>query len=129
MTEESLKRIQMESNNYILNPPERVWNRLEYKLDRFELKKQEQKKGRFINMISAAAVIIILAGIISLVRSDISELSVNAKSEILIEDLINSEITREAYNIHTLKNYYEKLNTSRFKNQKTSIRVSSNIQG
>lgn len=129
MTEDCIKKIKMESNNYRLNPPDRVWNRLEYKLDRFELKKQEQKKGRFVNIISAAAVIIILAGIISLVRSDISEFSVNEKSEILIEDLIDSGVSHEAYNIHTLKNYYEKLNTSRFKNEKNSIRVSSNIQG
>ena len=129
MTEESLDRIKMESENFRLNPPERIWNRLEYKLDRFELKKQEQSRGRFIYIISAAAVIIILVGIISLIRSDVAELTINEKSELLIEDLINTDGTHEAYNIHTMKNYYNNLNTSRFKNNSVSIRVSSDIKG
>ena len=129
MTDETLNRIKMESNKYRLNPPDRVWNRLEYKLDRFELKKKEHSKSRILYLGSIAAVLVILIGIISLLKSDIRELSVYEKSEILIEEMRSSDNMHEAYNIHKLKNYYDKLNTSRFKNNSTSIRVNTNIEG
>jgi hypothetical protein len=127
MTEEMLNRIITDSKDYSLEPPERVWGRLEYKLDRFELKKKEQSKGRRVFISSAAAVIVIIVGIIGLIRSEVRIINTNERSEIIIEDNLNHFKSSEAYNIQSLKNYYDKLNTTKYRNVNSEISVNKNI--
>ncbi|MGE5356120.1 MAG: hypothetical protein ACM3PT_07765 [Deltaproteobacteria bacterium] len=122
-----LNNIRSKSNNYTLDPPERVWGRLEYKLERFELKKQERSKGRLIFISSAAAVIVIITGIIGLIRSEVRIITTNEKSEIIIEDNNNTYKANEAYNVHDLMEYYNRLNTTKYRNPNTELEVNNNI--
>lgn len=125
MDEKLLNELKMKSDNFRLDPPSRVWNRLEYKLDRFELSKKERSRGIMLYLSTVAAVFITVVAIVFLIKSDVKEISSFERSEIIIECNSNSDNNAETYNIHKLKNYYNKIDNSKYQNSNNNLKVNT----
>jgi len=125
MDEKLLNELKMKSDNFRLDPPSRVWNRLEYKLDRFELSKKERSRGIMLYLSTVAAVFITVIAIVFLIKSDVKEISSFERSEIIIEINSNSDNNAETYNIHKLKSYYNKIDNSKYQNSNNSLKVNT----
>lgn len=125
MDEKLLNELKMKSDNFRLDPPSRVWNRLEYKLDRFELSKKERSRGIMLYLSTVAAVFITVVAIVFLIKSDVKEISAFERSEIIIESNSNSDNNAETYNIHKLKSYYNKIDNSKYQNSNNSLKVNT----
>jgi hypothetical protein len=125
MNDKLLKELKMESENFRLDPPLRVWNRLEYKLDRFELNKKERSRGVILYLSTVAAVFVTVVAVVFLIKSDVKEISTFERSEIIIESNFNSNNAAETYNIHKLKSYYDKKDLSKYQSRNNNLKVST----
>lgn len=125
MDDKLLNELKMKSDNFKLDPPSRVWNRLEYKLDRFELNKKERSRGVILFLSTLAAVFVTVVAVVFLIKSDVKEISAFERSEIIIESNSNSNNAAETYNIHKLKSYYDKIDLSKYQNTNNNLKVSS----
>jgi hypothetical protein len=126
MDEKLLNELKMKSDNFRMDPPSRVWNRLEYKLDRFELSKKERSRGVILYISTIAAVFVTVISIVILIKSDVKEITAFEKSEIIIESNSNSNNAVETYNIHKLKSYYDKIDLSKYQNSNNNLKVNTN---
>lgn len=125
MDEKLLNELKMKSDNFRMDPPSRVWNRLEYKLDRFELSKKERSRGVILYISTIAAVFVTVISIVILIKSDVKEITAFEKSEIIIESNSNSNNAVETYNIHKLKSYYDKIDLSKYQNSNNNLKVNT----
>lgn len=129
MSEEIFNKMKEQSKNFRSVPPVRVWNRLEYKLDHYELKRKGELKRKISYLISSAAVLVIITAVISLLKSDIKEIDIFERSSIIIESPGVIQKGRQTYNIHQLKEHYNKFSTEKYNDLNATIRVNTDIEG
>ncbi len=104
----TIEKIKEISKNATMTPPDRVWNRLEYKLDRMEIEHNKNRNNKLVFTSSVAAVLIVLFGSIFLMNNEITEPDIYQKSNMIIINLESKTNTHQAYDIHHLKEYYSK---------------------
>ncbi len=104
----TIEKIKEISKNAKMTPPDRVWNRLEYKLDRMEIEHNKNRNKKLIFTSSVAAVLIVLFGSIFLIKNEIEEPNIHQKSNMIIMNLEPRTNTHQVYDIHYLKEYYSK---------------------
>lgn len=129
MDEKLLNKIKLSSEKAQITPPTRVWNRLEYKLDRFDFEKKKNRTSRFIYASSVAAVFIFIISLIFVLKSDTQKLSINDKSNIIVEGFHDNNTDYQVYNVHALKNYYSKLKNENQRNKFYSLKVNHSPKG
>ncbi len=108
MNRELIENIKKSSNKATLEPPSRVWNRLEYKLDRFEFEKKKNRTNKLIYISSVAAVLITIVSLISFLKQDGLRYDINDKSELIFDDFDKSNANTQVYDVHILHNVYSK---------------------
>ncbi len=104
----TIEKIKEISNNAKMTPPDRVWNRLEYKLDRMELEYNKNRNNKLVFVSSIAAVMIILFASIFLMKNEIGEPDIYQKSNMIIINFDTKASNHQAYDIHYLKEYYSR---------------------
>ena len=130
MDEQIFNKIKETSNTAKLNPPTRVWNRLEYKLDRIDLEKKKKQTNKIIYASSIAAVFIVIIFSISILKQNNKiQLSVNDQSTLIIEDFQNENIIYQAYNVHALQNSYSKIQRENNEYKLKNLKVNLNPKG
>lgn len=129
MDEKLLNTIKLSTENAQIEPPTRVWNRLEYKLDRFDFEKKKNRTSRIIYASSVAAVFIFIISLIVVLKSDTQKLSINDKSNIIVEGFHDNDTEYQAHNVHSLKDYYSKLINENQKNKFYNLKVNPNPKG
>ena len=129
MSDEILNRMKEQSRSFRSVPPERVWNRMEYKLDHYELKRKGEFRNKISYLISSAAVLVLITAAITLLKSDIKEISIYEQSSILIESPALTQPNRQTYNIRQLKEHYNKFSTDKYSDVDATIRVNTDIEG
>ncbi len=108
MKRELLENIRKSSNNATLEPPSRIWNRLEYKLDRYEFDKKKSRKNKLIYLSSIAAVLITIISLIGFLKQDSFQYNIDNKSEFILDNYNNSNANSQVYDVHILHNAYSK---------------------
>jgi len=108
MKRELLENIRKSSNNATLEPPSRIWNRLEYKLDRYEFDKKKNRKNKLIYLSSIAAVLITIISLIGFLKQDSFQYNIDNKSEFILDNYNNSNANSQVYDVHILHNAYSK---------------------
>jgi len=129
MKEELLNNIKDISKDAHLEPPSRVWNRLEYKLDRFEFEKKENRKNKLIYISSVAAVFVVIISLITYLKSDNKQIGVYANSRILIEEYQKNDITQQVYDIKVLNKYYSNLKQDKYTSKLKALKVNFQRKG
>jgi len=129
MSDEILNKMKEQSKNFRSVPPERVWNRLEYKLGDYELKRRREFKRKISYLASSAAIVVLITAVISLLKSDLKEIDIFEQSSIIIESPAGTQTGRQTYNIHQLKEHYQKLKIERQLDLNATIRVNTDIEG
>ncbi len=104
----TIEKIKEISDNAKMTPPDRVWNRLEYKLDRMEIEHSKNKNNKLVFVSSIAAVLIVLFGGIFLMKNEIVKPDIYQKSNMIIMNLEAKTNNHQAYDIHHLKEYYSR---------------------
>ncbi len=124
------KELQNNSKNFKATPPDRVWSRLEYKLDRAQFERKRINKNKLVYGISAAAVIIFLIAFIGFIKQDSTIISTDTKSEFIVsKSLDNNQGAQQAYDVHTLHSYYSKKENNKYQKHFKEIRVNPNPKG
>ncbi len=130
MKQETYNKLKNSSRKFEMTPPDRVWNRLEYKLDRLQFERKRNWKNKIVYAVSVAAVFIIIISFISLLKQDAREIGVNNKSEFIVNKTMNqNEASQQAYNVHTLNDFYSKLENNKYRNNFKSLKVNVNPKG
>lgn len=130
MNEQIFNKIKKTSANAKLDPPTRVWNRLEYKLDRIDLEREKNWTSKIIYATSIAAVfIVIIVSISVLKKNDKVQLSVNDQSTLIIEDFQDENVIYQAYNVHELQNSYSKIQGNKTEYKLKNLKVNFNPKG
>ena len=122
--------IKNKASDLELNPPDRAWNRLDYKLDRLQFEKKRNWKNKMIYAASIAAVFLIIISSINFLSSGTREIKTNNKSEFLVSSSDNQNtIRQQAYNVHTLKGYYSKYKKQHYRNHIKNLKVNNKAKG
>jgi hypothetical protein len=130
MKEESYNKLKFNSQEFELTPPDRTWNRLEYKLDRLQFEKKRNWKNKIVYASSVAAVFILLVSFISILKQDAQEIGTNSKSEFLVnKTIINKSIEQQVYNVHTLNDFYTKMENNKYKKYFKKLKVNPDPKG
>ncbi len=109
MNKELLVNIKNSSQKATLNPPSRIWNRLEYKLDRYEFEKKKNRTNKLIYISSVAAVLITIISLIGFLKQDTYQDDTNAKSALIIDNYNGINDKNQVYNVHMLYDIYSKM--------------------
>ncbi|HHH52811.1 MAG TPA: hypothetical protein ENK91_04075 [Bacteroidetes bacterium] len=122
--------LKQDSKNYQATPPDRVWSRIEYKLDRAQFERKRNNKNKLIYGISVAAVIIFLISFISILKQDYNELGTDAKSEFIVNRSINnSSDLQQVYDVHILHDYYSKIEKNKYQEHLKNLKVNPSPKG
>jgi len=108
MNRELLENIKKSSNNATLEPPSRIWNRLEYKLDRYEFEKKKNKTNRIIYMSSVAAVLITIISLIGFLKQDSFQYNIDTRSEFILDNYNDINSNSQVYDVHILHDAYSR---------------------
>ena len=124
------KDLKNDSKNFKATPPDRVWSRLEYKLDRAQFERKRNNKNKLVYGISVAAVIIFLIAFIGIIKPNSAIISTDAKSEFVVSKSIdNTQSMQQAYDVHILHYYYSKMKNNKYEKHFKEIRVNPNPKG
>ncbi len=130
MKQEIYKNLRNNSKKFELTPPDRVWNRLEYKLDRLQFERKRNWKNKVVYAISIAAVFIVIISFIGLLKQDAHEIGINTRSEFIVNRTMNlDEDSRQAYDVHTLNDFYSKMDNNKYHKNFKSLKVNLNPKG
>ncbi|HEB62214.1 MAG TPA: hypothetical protein ENI82_03585 [Bacteroidetes bacterium] len=130
MNEETYNKLKFNSQKFNLTPPDRTWNRLEYKLDRLQFEKNRNWKNKVVYVSSVAAVFIIIISFISILKQGAEEIGVDNKSEFIVNKMDNTvNAEQQVYNVHTLNDYYSKMENNKYRNNFKSLKVNVNPKG
>ena len=123
MNEELFDKIRQKSEQYRLDPPKRVWNRIEYRLDRYDFNRKDEWRRKLLFASSVAAMIIFIVAAIFVLKQD-GEPSANQRSAmLLISNNVDAAASNQVYNVHDLNGYYDKLkvNENSYANKKIKV--------
>ncbi len=109
MNKELLNNIKNSSQKATLDPPSRIWNRLEYKLDRYEFEKKRNRTNKLIYISSVAAVLILIISLISFLKQDTYQNDIDTKSVLIIDNYNDLNSKNQVYNVHMLYDVYSKM--------------------
>ena len=109
MNKELLNNIKNSSQKATLDPPSRIWNRLEYKLDRYEFEKKRNRTNKLIYISSVAAVLILIISLISFLKQDTYQNDIDTKSVLIIDNYNDLNSKNQVYNVHMLYDVYSKI--------------------
>ncbi len=130
MKEESYKKLKFNSQNFKLSPPDRTWNRLEYKLDRLQFEKKRNWENKIIYAASVAVVLILIVSSISILKQETQENNINSKSKFIVNKKISTnDFEQQVYNIHTLNEYYSKMESDKFRSYFKKLKVNNKPKG
>jgi len=121
MNEELFERIKQQSDGFRLEPPARVWNRIEYKLDRYAIRKRSKWRRKMHYAVSVVAVVIFTVMAILVLKQD-KVTTVAHRCDLLIIDS-GSDNTKQVYNVRDLNEFYNKLKTNKYSSAMKKIRV------
>ncbi|MEZ4907491.1 MAG: hypothetical protein R2771_07590 [Saprospiraceae bacterium] len=102
MENDIFSKIKENSKNYTLEPPERVWNKLAFTLEKNEFKRKENSFRKIFAISTIAALFIIFFLVSNMVSNNTKEMTIMEKSELIIEDFNNENF--KTYNVHNLIN-------------------------
>ncbi len=111
MNKELLENIKKASQKATLDPPSRIWNRLEYKLDRYEFEKKKDRTNKLIYLSSVAAVLILIISLIGVLKQDTYQNNTNTKSTLIIDNYNDLNNKNQVYNVHMLYDIYSKMDS------------------
>lgn len=106
MKKELIDNIKKSSEKAELSPPDRIWNRLEYKLDRFEFDKKKERNNKLIYFSSVAAVLLLIISLIGFLKEDSFQYSINTQSTVIIDDVNYNDAEHQVSNVYILHELY-----------------------
>ena len=106
MENDIFNKIKDKKDEFTLQPPARVWNKLAFDLEKNEFRKKESFFRRVFAISTIAAMLVIFIFISKMVTSSQKDVSVMENSDLIIEQENIRNI--KSYNVHMLIDQYGK---------------------
>lgn len=121
MENDIFSKIKTKKDEYTLQPPERVWNKLAFNLEKNEFRKKEIFFRRVFAFSTIAAMLVIFFFISKMVTSTQNNISVLENSNLIIEQ--ENFIDSKSYNVHMLIGQFDKNKKLKDFNSEREIKV------